>query len=281
MRDDLVDAVRPPGTTPGCARCWSPAPGTRSAAGMDLRASTVAAAGGSGFDPRPPARRCARACRRSSGSCGSWTSPRSPPSTARRWVPGPTWPWRATSCSPRPPPGSSGPSPAGVWWSMPAAPTCCRGWSGCRGPRPWCCWGRRWWVTEAVELGLAYRCLDSVDELTATADELAVRLAAGPDPVARAVQAAAERQLRDHLVGLAGPRGPLPGTGHGVARDGRGHGRVQGAADAPTSSAPRSPPGTERQRRVSPRRGLRPCRRRVRDCGTAREPAGLPSPGAG
>src|SRR5665213_1485463 len=33
---------------------------------------------------------------------------------------------------------------------------------------------------EAVELGLAYRCLDTVEELTGVADELAVRLARGP-----------------------------------------------------------------------------------------------------
>ena len=50
---------------------------------------------------------------------------------------------------------------------------------------------------EAVELGLAYSCSDSVEALAKDADELAVRLAAGSDPIARAVQAAAERDLRD------------------------------------------------------------------------------------
>ena len=47
-------------------------------AGMDLRASTVSKAGGSGFDPRAPARPFASASRRSSASCGSSTSPRWP-----------------------------------------------------------------------------------------------------------------------------------------------------------------------------------------------------------
>ena len=66
--------------------------------------------------------------------------------------------------------------------------------------------------------------------LLGTAEALADRLAAGPDAIARPLEAAAQRVVRDRPRRLARARRPLPGARHDVARPRGGHGRVPGEA---------------------------------------------------
>ena len=61
---------------------------------------------------------------------------------------------------------------------------------------------------EAVDLGLAYRCVDDPDALLPEALALARTLAAGPDPLARPLEATAQHDVRDR------PRDSLELEGH-------------------------------------------------------------------
>ena len=74
---------------------------------------------------------------------------------------------------------------------------------------------------EAVTLGLAYRCLPTVEELEQEANELAVRLAAGPVRSMGLSKQLLNPSFETSLVGFARSGGPRPGHGGGVAGDGR------------------------------------------------------------
>ena len=82
--------------------------------------------------------------------------------------------------------------------------------------------------SEAVDLGLAYRCVDAA-ALDGEASALAARLAGGPTRCARPLEAAPQRQLRDRPRRRAPARSRVPVAGDHVVRSRRGHGGVQGA----------------------------------------------------
>ena len=90
---------------------------------------------------------------------------------------------------------------------------------------------------EAVDLGLAYRCVDDPDALLPEALALARRLAAGPTRSLglskRLLNASFETDLA-HSLEL---EGALPGARHLVARPRRGHGRVPREARREASTA--------------------------------------------
>ena len=119
---------------------------------------------------------------------------------------------------------------SGVSSPTPAARTCCPAWSACRGRRRWSCSARARRGAEAVDLGLAYRCVrDAPRRCCREALDLARRLAAGPDPLARPLQAAAQRVVRDRpRDGPSSSRAHFQSLADDVARPRRGHGRVPG-----------------------------------------------------
>ena len=93
---------------------------------------------------------------------------------------------------------------------------------------------------EAVDLGLAYRCV-AEDELAGVASR--ARGAAGrrTDAVARVVEAAAQRVVRDRHRAQPRPRGRLPVARRDLDRPQRGHGRLQGAPRPQVHRDPEAP----------------------------------------
>ena len=166
MRDAIVDAVRGvPGRRRGAGPAPDPATGDAFCAGMDLaRVDRGAGRQPRASTPAPPPRRCASACRRSSASCGSSTSRRSPRcngaavgpgahlALACDFVlvrPGTKFLWSFATLGPRrrrgrrlpaPPPGRAAPG---------------QGDGDARRGRD---------GAEAVDLGLAYRCVGTAED---------------------------------------------------------------------------------------------------------------------
>ncbi len=91
---------------------------------------------------------------------------------------------------------------------------------------------------EAVSLGLAYRCLPTADELAHEASDLAARLAAGPVRSLGLSKQLLNATFESSLSVSLGPRGPGPGHGGGLGRDGRGDGRLLGEAQSRLPSHP-------------------------------------------
>ena len=202
---------------------------TRSARAWTSAASTVAQAGKPGFDPaHHRRRRCASACRRSSASCGSSTSRRSPRSTAPRSGPARTSRSRATSCS-------SHPTTKFIWSFAqvgprrrrrrrvppppPRRPAARQGDGDARrGLRP---------APRPSTLGLAYRCVDDADALL---PEAPTRSRSGSPPGPTRSLGLSKRLLNasfeTDLAHVARARRALPGARHRVGRPRRGHGRV-------------------------------------------------------
>ena len=237
MRDQLVDAVRAARADADVRALLITGTGDAFCAGMDLGASTVAQAGRRRLRHRGRRpRRCASACRRSSASCGSSTSRRWRRSTASRSAPAPTSRSRATSCS-------CTTRPRFLWsfhrWGLvvdaggayllprlvglPRAKAMVMLGEGCTG-------------AEAVDLGLAYRCVEP-DELEAEASALAARLAAGPTRALGLSKRLLNASFETDLARLARPRGRVPVARDDVGRPRRGHGRVQGTARPPVHGA--------------------------------------------
>ena len=239
MRDGIVDAVREFRADPAVRAVLITGDGDAFCAGMDLsRVDRHAGRQARLRHPHDVARRCAPACRRSSASCGSSTSRRSPRSTAPRSDRARTSRSRATSCS-------CTPRTRFMWsfakWGLVAdaggaylLPRLV----GLPRAKAMVMLGEGATGAEAVDLGLAYRCVDDADALLRRSRSRSrARLAAGPDPFARALEATAQRVVRDRPRALARARRPLPGARDDVARSRRGHGRVPREARRASSTA--------------------------------------------
>ncbi len=233
MRDDIVARVREARADPAVRALLITGVGDAFCAGMDLRQSTVAGSGAGrlrpSHDERDPARRRAGVHPRALGARqadrGRGQRNRGRP---RRAI----WRWPATSSWCATGHGSSGRSPSGDWSSTRAAPICCRASSGCRAPRPWSCSAKARAASRRSTLGLAYRCLPTAEELEHEADELRGSAGRRADPFDGALQATAQRDLRDRSLGVARSRSAGPGDGSGLAGDGRRHGRFRREASA-------------------------------------------------
>ena len=95
---------------------------------------------------------------------------------------------------------------------------------------------------EAVDLGLAYRCVDPPRSCRHVGHARGAARG-GPDPLARAVEAAPQRELRDRPRARARPRGRVPVARGDIHRPDGGHGRVQGPP-RPELHRPVAHPGT-------------------------------------
>ena len=79
---------------------------------------------------------------------------------------------------------------------------------------------------EAVDMGLAYRCVDSPEALMPDALELTRRLAAGPTRSLGLSKRLLNASFETDLARLTRVGRPLPDARHGITRPRRGHGRV-------------------------------------------------------
>ena len=196
MRDGIIDAVRDVPRRPRrCARCSSPATGDAFCAGMDLTASTVAQAGKPGFATAVDVRGAARGradvhpravgARQADGRRGQRRRGRARARTSRS---------RATSCSCTRRPRFMWTFPkwglvvdAGGAYLLPRL-------VGLPRAKAMVMLGESATGAEAVDLGLAYQCVDDADALLpGTAEALAASPRGRPDAIARPLEAAAER----------------------------------------------------------------------------------------
>ena len=215
MRDGIVDAVREFRADPAGARGAHHRRGRRVLRGHGPLARRPSRRPASPASRRaPPPRRCAPACRRSSASCGSSTSRRSPRSTAPRSGRARTSRSRATSCSCTRARASSGRSRSGASSPTPAARTCSPASSGCRGRRRWSCSARARPAPRPSTSGSRTAASTTPDALLPEALDARAQARRRPDPLARALEAAAQRVVRDRPRALARARGPLPGARH-------------------------------------------------------------------
>lgn len=180
MRDDIVDAVRAGRADPAVRAFLIRATGDAFCAGMDLSASTVAQAGKPGFDPRTTAEALRVGVQTFVRELWELDKPTVAAVHGAAVGPGAHL---ALACDFV----LVGPETKFVWsfhrWGLvvdaggayllprlvglPRAKAMVMLGEGCTG-------------AEAVDLGLAYRAVDSADAVVAGADALAVRLAAGP-----------------------------------------------------------------------------------------------------
>ncbi len=180
MRDGIVDALRAGRTDPDVRAFLLRATGDAFCAGMDLSASTVAHAGTPGFDPRTTAEALRAGVQTFirelwemdkptvAAVHGAAVGPGAHLALACDFVlvaPETRFLWSFHRWGLVVDAGGAYLLPRLV--GLPRARAMVMLGEGARG-------------AEAVEIGLAYRCCESVDTLGAEADELAVRLAAGP-----------------------------------------------------------------------------------------------------
>jgi len=180
MRDDIVDAVRRARADDQVRALLLTGTGDAFCAGMDLRASTVSQAGGQGFDPRTTSealRKGVQAFIRElweldkptvAAVNGTAVGPGAHLALACDFVlvqPTTRFVWSFAKWGLVVDAGGAYLLPRLV--GLPRAKAMVMLGEGAIG-------------AEAVELGLAYRCLDSVEELAVAADSLAAKLAAGP-----------------------------------------------------------------------------------------------------
>lgn len=180
MRDDIVDAVRRARADDQVRALLLTGTGDAFCAGMDLRASTVSQAGGQGFDPRTTSealRKGVQAFIRElweldkptvAAVNGTAVGPGAHLALACDFVlvqPTTRFVWSFAKWGLVVDAGGAYLLPRLV--GLPRAKAMVMLGEGAIG-------------AEAVDLGLAYRCLDSVEELAVAADALAAKLAAGP-----------------------------------------------------------------------------------------------------
>ncbi len=180
MRDDLVDAVRSARDDAGVRCLLVTGTGDSFCSGMDLRASTVAGAGASGFDPRSTSEALRKGVQTFIRELWELDKPTVAAVNGTAVGPGAhlalacdfvltqattrfIWSFARWGLV----------VDAGGAYLLPRL-------VGLPRARSMVLLGEEVVGARAVELGLAYRCLDTVEELAATADELAVRLAGGP-----------------------------------------------------------------------------------------------------
>ncbi len=101
--------------------------------------------------------------------------------------------------------------------------------------------GRGGQGAEAVTLGLAYRCLPSVEELERGGRRAGGTVGGRAGPVDGAVQAAAQCHVRDRPPRLARSGGAGPGHGGGVGGDGRRDGSLRREAEPGLPLRPLTP----------------------------------------
>jgi 2-(1,2-epoxy-1,2-dihydrophenyl)acetyl-CoA isomerase len=203
MRDAITDAVRRGRSDPAVRAFLITATGDAFCAGMDLTASTVAAAGTPGFDPRSTAealRIGVQAFIRElweldkptvAAVNGTAVGPGAHLALACDFVfvhPGTKFIWPFSRWGLVVDAGGAYLLPRLV--GLPRAKAMVLLGEGCEG-------------AEAVELGLAYRCVESAEQLADEANALAVRLAAGPTRALglskRLLNASFETNLADSL----------------------------------------------------------------------------------
>lgn len=180
MRDDLVAAIRSARVDPGVRALLVTGTGSSFCAGMDLRGSTVAAAGSDGFDPRTTSealRSGVQAFVRElweldkptvAAVNGTAVGPGAHLALACDFVlvhPGTQFVWSFSRIGLV--------VDAGGAYLLPRL-------VGLAKAKALILLGERLSGREAVGAGLAHRCCDDVDALAVEADALAVRLAAGP-----------------------------------------------------------------------------------------------------
>ena len=221
--------ARRPRRTTTCGRCSSPARATRSAPGMDLSASTVVKAAEPGYRTRSTAEALRVGVQafirelweldKPTVACvnGAAVGPGAHLALACDFVlvhPGTRFMWSFAQWGLVVDAGGAYLLPRLV--GLPRAKAMVMLGEGAKGQ-------------EAVDLGLAYRCVEPED---LAGDRRRARRAAGrrPHPVARALEAAAQRVVRDRPHPVARPRGRLPVARRDLRGPPRGHGRVHRAA---------------------------------------------------
>lgn len=180
MRDDLVDAVRSARADPGVRALLVTGTGDSFCSGMDLRASTVASAGGAGFDPRSTSEALRGGVQTFVRELWELDKPTVAAVNGTAVGPGAhlalacdfvltqattrfIWSFARWGLV----------VDAGGAYLLPRL-------VGLPRAKAMVLLGEEVVGAQAVDLGLAYRCLDTVEELTGAAEELAVRLAQGP-----------------------------------------------------------------------------------------------------
>ena len=233
MRDTIIEALRAPRRTDPCACApHHRRPATRSARAWTSRRRPSRRPAKPGFDPRTTAEVAARrrpdvhpgavGARQADGRGGqrrrgrSGRAPRARlrlrarPSDDTRFM------W-SFAVGPR--------------RRTPAARTCCPGSSVCRAPRRWSCSAKACTGAEAVDLGLAYRCVDA-DGAARAAKPKRSRRGSPPDRRARSgcrsgCSTRASRPTSPHSLELEGTYQSLATTSTDLVE---GHGRVPRAA---------------------------------------------------